>query len=502
MWVRRVWLPPLSVLRRALVSGALKVDELVAYVLGRIRETASFGATVEVWEDELEGARDRWEESVRRGGDISLLGLLLGVKDTICVRGKRVQAASRILEGYRSPFDATVVGRLRRAGAIPFARHNCDEFAMGSANEYSVYGVARNPYDEGRTPGGSSGGSGVAVALGQCVCALGSDTGGSVRLPAAWCGVYGFKPTYGVFSRYGLIAFASSFDQIGILANYPEDILLMMRWMVGEDPMDATSVSYSVGEEKQVDEEYGRGLSIGYFVDWLEHPDLESEVRAMVQGVLDRLKDLGCRIRPLRFPYLEYLVPTYQVLTTAEASSNLARYDGVRYGYRVELGHGSVVLRSVEEMMVQTRSLGFGSEVKRRILLGTFVLSAGFYEAYYDRAQRARALLREAIRKVFQEVQFVLAPVAPCVPFRIGAFAEHPTAMYVIDQFPVLANLVGVPAMAMPVPGGAGGLPGGVQVLGDLLSDQSLLEFGMWYDGVVWGVSDGIERCGLGELEV
>jgi aspartyl-tRNA(Asn)/glutamyl-tRNA(Gln) amidotransferase subunit A len=397
-----------------------------------------------------------------------LAGVPVAVKDALCTRGTPTTAASKILEGYVPPYDATVVERLRAADAVIVGKTNMDEFAMGSSNENSAYGPARNPWDPTRTPGGSSGGSAAAVAARMTPCALGSDTGGSIRQPAALTGTVGIKPTYGRVSRYGLIAFASSLDQVGPFATDVRGAARVLSVIAGHDPRDATSLPAELRGLETACDAGVRGLRVGvpdeYFAEGLD-ADVEKSVRA----ALAALEARGATLHPVRLPHTRHAVATYYVLATAEASSNLSRFDGVRYGLRVDPRH------DLRAMIGATRDAGFGPEVKRRILLGTFVLSAGYYDAYYLRAQRVRTLVRRDFDEALREVDVVCSPVSPTPAFRLGEKSGDPLAMYLSDVYTLPASLAGVPAMSVPCAPTQGGLPVGLHVVARPLGEATML---------------------------
>lgn len=458
--------------QKAIRQKAISLPELVEVFLKRAKENSHLNAWIELWADEaLERAR-QIQAKLERGEAGRLAGLIAGVKDNICVKDHECTAGSRILRGFVSSYSATVVERLLAEDAILIGRHNCDEFAMGSANEYSAYGAVSNPYDPERVPGGSSGGGAAAVAARTCMVAIGSDTGGSVRQPAAFCGITGYKPTYGYLSRYGLIAFASSLDQIGFMARSVYDIAAMMDVCAGRDEKDFTSLmresDMSFTDALQVADK--KAYKVAVASNLLGMEGVDPEVADAVRRTADILREMGNSVEEVSMPYVDYLVPIYQIIATAEASSNLARYDGVRYGYRTP------GCTSVEDLYVKTRSEGFGAEVKRRILLGTFVLSAGFYEEYYFTAQRARTLLIRWANDLFNKYHFLLLPTTPTPAFRKGE--KDPVSMYLSDQFTVLANLIGSPAISLPagfaqIDGKR--LPVGVQLMASPGSDHLLL---------------------------
>jgi aspartyl-tRNA(Asn)/glutamyl-tRNA(Gln) amidotransferase subunit A len=397
-----------------------------------------------------------------------LAGVPIGIKDVMLTKGIRTTAGSKILEGFDPPYDCTAVARLEAAGAVILGKTNCDEFAMGSSNENSAYGPVRNPRDTTRVPGGSSGGSAAAVAAGMAVATLGSDTGGSIRQPASFCGVVGLMPTYGRVSRYGLIAFASSLDHIGPLTKTVRDAAVLLRIIAGRDPMDSTSAGVPVPDYEQEINRGIEGLKIGvakeYFGD-----GLDAEVRAAVEAAIDHLRTQGAEIVPIPLPHTPYAVPTYYVIATAEASANLARYDGVRYGYRAPQA------RTLAEMYRRTRDEGFGPEVKRRIMLGTYALSAGYYDAYYLKAQKVRTLLARDFEDAFQKVNAIVTPTTPTVAFKLGEKTDDPLAMYLADIYTVTGDLVGVPGISVPCGKTRTGLPIGLQILGRHFDEGTVL---------------------------
>jgi aspartyl-tRNA(Asn)/glutamyl-tRNA(Gln) amidotransferase subunit A len=399
-------------------------------------------------------------------------GLPVAIKDNIAVQGQPCRCASRILEPFRSPYDATVVVRLKACGIIPFGRANMDEFAMGSSTENSAFGPTRNPWAPDRVPGGSSGGSAAAVAAGLVPAALGSDTGGSIRQPAGFCGVVGLKPTYGRVSRYGLVAFASSLDQVGPLTRDVGDAALLLDLMGGHDPLDATSLPEPCAGFADSLAAAGdlRGVTLGLPKEYFAVAGLDPEVRRIVEATAERCRELGAELREVSIPHAEYAVATYYVIATAEASANLARFDGIRYGARAE------PVRDLQALYLETRGRGFGEEVKRRILLGTFVLSSGYYDAYYHRAQQARTLIRRDFTEAFRECDAILAPVAPTPAFRFGEKTADPLAMYLADIYTIAVNLAGICGISIPA-----GLhpatrtPVGVQFLGPALGEAAIL---------------------------
>lgn len=460
----------LASIQRALLTGETTCRTLVEQYLTRIEQTRSLNAYIEVWPEEALAQADALDGRLARSATMGrLFGAVVSLKDNICYAGHTVTAGAKILEGFQSLYSATAVERILAEDAILIGRTNCDQFGMGSSNENSVYGPVRNAADPGRVPGGSSGGAAVAVQTGACLLALGSDTGGSVRQPAGFCGLWGFKPTYGRISRHGLIAYGSSFDQIGFLANNPEDITRFLEVTAGPDDYDSTA-----GQEKLQPAawESGKKANIAYFPEAVDSAGLEPGVRAVTLDFIEKLRAGGHRVEPVSFNLLDYIIPSYYVLTTAEASSNLARYDGIRYGRR------SPGARNLEETYLLSRTEGFSDEVKRRILLGAFVLSSGYYDAYYTKAQQVRRLIQQQTLAILADFDFILMPVAPSVAWRFGEKSDDPVAMYLADIFTVQANLAGVPALALP----AGkhpenGLPVGVQLMSGLWEEGKLLGF-------------------------
>ena len=400
-----------------------------------------------------------------------LAGVPVAIKDVLVTRGVPTTAGSRILKGYHPPYDATVVARLEAAGAMVLGKLNCDEFAMGSSNENSAYGPVRNPRDLERVPGGSSGGSAAAVAAGFCVASLGTDTGGSIRQPAAFCGVVGVLPTYGRVSRYGLIAFASSLDRVGPLARSVKDAATMLEVLAGKDPCDATSSDQPVARYPAELEKPVSGLRIGVPEEYFGE-GLDAEVRAAVERALDDLRAAGCAVERVSLPHTRYAVPTYYVLATAEASANLSRFDGVRYGLR------AADATTLAAMFRKTRDEGFGAEVKRRILLGTYALSAGYYDAYYRKAQQVRTLLARDFLDAFTKVDAIVCPVTPAAAFKLGEKTDDPLQMYLEDIYSVAASLAGICGMSVPAGTTAAGLPIGVQVLGKHFDESTVLRVG------------------------
>lgn len=433
--------------------------------LRAIEAQKDLNAFLSVYTDEALAVARRVDSTPNPG---KLAGMTIGLKDVLAYRNHPLQAASRILDGYTSSYTATAVQRLLDEDAVIMGRQNCDEFGMGSSTENSAFGPAHNPVDATRTPGGSSGGSAAAVAAGLCDAALGSDTGGSVRQPAAFCGIYGLKPTYGRVSRYGLVAYASSFDTVGILARSSVDTARILSVIAGADEYDSTVSQQPVpdylamlGQERK--------FRVGVVNSMVDSPVLQPEVKAAIQRAVHSMKKQGHEVTPMSFPLLDSLLPTYYILATAEASSNLSRYDGVRYGFRHPGAH------DLESMYKKTRTAGFGREVLRRVLLGTFVLSSDYHDAYYAKAQRVRQLIRLETKRMLREVDVLLMPTCPTTAFQLGSGAS-PVSKYLADIFSVQANVAGVPALSMPYGTDDHGLPIGLQALADDFNEGVLLQ--------------------------
>ena len=463
----------LVAVRDAVAAGTVKAVTVVEDYLATIDEkNGEINAYLSLNREAALAKASSIDEAVRRGEKLpALAGVPIGIKDVLTVKGLPATAGSRILKDYLPPYTSTSVARLEAAGAIVLGKLNCDEFAMGSSNENSAYGVVRNPVALDRVPGGSSGGSAAAVAANMAAATLGTDTGGSIRQPASYCGVVGLLPTYGRISRYGLIAFASSLDRVGPLTHTVEDAAVLLQTLAGHDPLDATSSEepvpdYQAGFGKPVE-----GLRIGvppeYFGD-----GLDPEVRAAVEDALEKLRAQGCKVQPVSLPHTRYAVPAYYLLATAEASSNLARFDGVRYGYR------SPDASTLSAMYRNSRDEGFGAEVKRRILLGTYALSSGYYDAYYRKAQQVRALLTQDFLKAFDEVDAIVTPTAPTPAFKIGEKTDDPVSMYLADIYTVTASLAGICGLSVPAGMSKDGLPIGVQILGKHFAESTILQIG------------------------
>ena len=466
---------------RFLASHADGCRMAVQYYLSRIEENAALNAFLEVFAEEALQRAATLDEERRSGIAMGKLhGVVVALKDVISYKDHTLTAGSRILSGFKAIYHATVVEKLLAEGAIIIGRNNCDEFAMGSTNENSAYGKVLNARDLTRVPGGSSGGSAVAVQADLCMVSLGSDTGGSVRQPADFCGIVGLKPGYGRISRYGLIAYASSFDQVGIFGRTVPDIARVLEVISGPDEFDSTVArsvagmsdeSHTAGGQPGKDS-HNRKYRIAYFKEGLDHPGLDPEMRETILARLGQWESAGHTVQAIDFKLFDYIVPTYYVLTTAEASSNLARFDGVRYGYRTT----SKGL-DLTEFYKRTRSEGFGREVKRRILLGTFVLSAGYYDAYFTKAQQVRRLLVEHTDLIFNDFDVLVLPTSPTTAFPIGEKMSDPIAMYIADIYTVYANLTGIPGISLPLFTHTNGMPFGVQAMASRFNELSLLQF-------------------------
>ncbi|MGA3089130.1 MAG: Asp-tRNA(Asn)/Glu-tRNA(Gln) amidotransferase subunit GatA [Terriglobales bacterium] len=442
----------------------------------RIRqEDGEIGAFLTLCEERALAQAGRIDALAASGQPLPPLGgVPIAVKDVLVTSGVRTTAGSKILDNFIPPYDCTAVARLEAAGAVILGKLNCDEFAMGSSTENSAYYAVHNPRDKSRVPGGSSGGSAAAVAAEFAVATLGSDTGGSIRQPASFCGVVGLKPTYGRVSRYGLIAFASSLDHIGPFAKTVKEAALMLRTIAGRDPMDSTSADLPVPDYVGELEKPVKGLKVGVAREYFGE-GLDAEVRAAVEAALQKLAGLGCEVVPVSLPHTEYAIPTYYIVATAEASANLARFDGVRYGFRAKAAN-------LSEMYRRTRDAGFGMEVKRRIMLGTYVLSAGYYDAYYLKAQRVRALLTRDFDEAFHKVDVIAAPTCPTPAFRLGEKVNDPLAMYLADIYTVTANLAGIPGISVPCGENHERLPIGLQLFAAHFDESTLLRVAHAYE--------------------
>ena len=458
--------------QQSLFQGKTTCVESVRFYLSKIKAGSHLNAFVHVFTEEALQIAVSLDEKRKAGQPVGKLhGVIIAIKDVICYKDHPVSASSGILKNFTSLYSATAVEKLLKEEAIIIGSCNCDEFAMGSTNENSVYGNVLNALDETRVPGGSSGGSAVAVQAGLCMVSLGSDTGGSVRQPADFCGIFGLKPAYGRISRHGLIAYASSFDQIGIFGNNVEDLSLVLEVISGPDEYDSTVSQKPVVNFSSIKIEKNKKYRFAYFKETLDHPSLDPEIASAIKKKIENLKEDGHHVEGLSFEYLDYIVPAYYILTTAEASSNLARYDGVRYGYR-----STEPSDDLTAFYKRNRSEGFGKEVKRRIMLGTFVLSTGYYDAYFTKAQKVRRKLLEKTELVFNSFDFIIMPTSPSVAFKIGEKTDDPIAMYLADIYTVFANLTGIPGISLPLFKHSNGMPFGLQLLSKRFEELSLLQ--------------------------
>jgi len=456
-------------LHKRLASGEVKAADVCRAALDRIERLSDLNAFITVTADAAMARAEEIDRTVQQGEQLPpLAGAVIAVKDNMVMRGVRTTAGSRILFNYKPPYTATAVERLQAAGALIIGKTNLDEFAMGSSTENSAYGPVKNPWDPTRVPGGSSGGSAVAVAAGMAMGALGSDTGGSVRQPASLSGVVGLKPTYGRVSRYGLIAFGSSLDQIGPFANCVEDVARILGVIAGRDPNDSTSSDVAVDDYVSAITGDVRGLRVGVPREYYG-AGLDAEVKQRVEAAIKKLEEMGAEIIEISLPHTEYAVPVYYLIATAEASSNLARYDGVRYGFRAE---GAATLK---EMYSRTRDQGFGAEVKRRIMLGTYALSAGYYDQYYGKAQKVRSLIERDFNNAFARCDVIATPTSPTPAFKLGEKTDDPLEMYLSDIYTITANLAGVPGLSLPCGLSSSGLPIGIQLIGKQFDEARLL---------------------------
>ena len=463
-----------STISDAVRSGQVTAREVAAAALQRIEALdAKLGAFLTVEPERVLARADEIDRTIRER-DYPLAGVPVAVKDNICTRNLRTTCGSRILRNYLPPYNATAVERLELAGAIIIGKANCDEFAMGSSTENSAFHVARNPYDPERVSGGSSGGSAVAVAAGMATLALGSETGGSVRQPASFCNVLGLKPTYGRISRYGLVAFASSLDCVAPIGNNPRDIALLLGVLAGRDARDSTSSPVPVPDYAAELNRPVRGLKLGIPREFFGE-GLDPEVKLAIEAAIGNAHSLGCELINVSLPNTRYAIADYYIIAPAEASSNLARYDGVRYGERVSAP------KDLSDMYKRTRSDGFGAEVKRRIMIGTYALSSGYYEAYYGRAMKVRTLIKRDYDRAFEKVDALISPVSPTAAFRIGEKISDPLSMYLSDIYTVTANLAGIPALSLPCGFTSAALPVGLQVLANQFQEAVLLRFAEAY---------------------
>ncbi len=457
-------------IQRDVLSGKIRLKELVLFYLDTIQKNGHLNAFLEVFDEEALLRAEEVDAKMKAGKAGKLAGMVIAIKDNICFKNHHVSASSKILEGFTSIYSSTVVERLLAEDAIIIGRCNCDEFAMGASNETSPYGPVLNAADNTRVSGGSSGGAAVAVQSNMCLASIGSDTGGSIRQPAAFCGLYGLKPTYGRVSRWGLLAYASSFDQIGPITKSIDDMQIIMEVISGKDDFDATvsdKVVPSYTKEFIAEKKY----RIAYIKECIEHEGIDEEIKKVTFDKIELLRKEGHIVEEISFPYLDFLVPVYYVLTTAEASSNLSRFSGLSYGYR------SKNISDLETTFKRSRSEGFGAEVKRRIMLGTFVLSSGFFDAYYTKGQQVRRLVQEKTNEILSNYDFILSPTTPTPAFKLGEKVSNPVAMYLADIFTVHANISGNPAISIPVGNHSNGMPMGLQLMSANFSEGELLQF-------------------------
>lgn len=446
-------------------------EQAVAFYLSQIKKHQHLNAFVEVFEEEAIEQAKVLDAKRATGKPLGKLhGVIIGLKDVICYKGHKVSAASKILQNFTSIYNATAVEKLLQEEAIIIGRNNCDEFAMGSSNENSFYGVTKNGHNEELVPGGSSGGSAVAVQMNMCMVSLGSDTGGSVRQPADFCGIVGVKPSYGRVSRYGLIAYASSFDQIGVFASNIQDAALTLQILAGADEFDSTVSGLPV-EEYVTNLPTDKKYKLAYFRQAIEHEGLDKEIATSINNKIKELQALGHTVEPVEFDLLNETIPTYYVLTTAEASSNLSRFDGVKFGFRAEGNFDDL-----HEMYKQTRSQGFGKEVQRRIMLGSFVLSSGYFDAYFTKAQQVRQLLVNKTQAIFKNYDAIISPTVPTTAFKIGEKNTNPVEMYLADIYTVFANLVGIPGISIPLFKHSNNMPFGFQIMTNNFEEEKLFQ--------------------------
>ncbi|TAH24061.1 MAG: Asp-tRNA(Asn)/Glu-tRNA(Gln) amidotransferase subunit GatA [Cytophagales bacterium] len=459
----------LNEIKSDISTGLITCKDLVLDYLNNIESKKHLNVFLEVYSEEALLKAEEIDQKIKAGNAGKLAGMVIGLKDVLCHKNHGLQASSKILQNFISQFDGTAVKRLIEEDAIIIGRQNCDEFAMGSSNENSAFGNVLNDIDNTKVPGGSSGGSAVAVQANMCLVSIGSDTGGSVRQPAAFCGIIGLKPTYSRISRYGLVAYASSFDCIGPITRSLEDAALVLEVIAGKDENDSTVSHQSVPKYSDL-LQFDKKAKIGYLKEAFAK-GISEDVKLATQSTLDLLKESGHEVEEISFPMLEYILPTYYILTTAEASSNLSRFDGVKYGYR------SPNATDLESLYKKTRSEGFGKEVKKRIMLGTFILSAGFYDAYYSKAQKVRRILKEETDQLLEKYDFIVVPTTPDTAFKIGEHSSDPISMYLADLFTVQANLVGIPAISIPNGKDKQGMPIGLQIMTKSFGEENLLAF-------------------------
>lgn len=462
----------IKTLQADLRAQKISAVEVVQAYISAIEAQQDLNAFIEVFETSAIEQAKAIDEKIKSGASLGkLFGVVISIKDVIAYKDHQLSASSKILQNYTSIYSSTVVQKILAEDAIIIGRVSCDEFAMGSTNENSYYGTVKNPVNTDCVPGGSSGASAVAVKAGLCTVSLGSDTGGSVRQPASFCGVVGLKPTYGRVSRFGLIAYGSSFDQIGPITNNVEDAALMLEVIAGEDEYDSTVSTSEVAPYSNLGASDLSNYKIGYYAEALENESIDASVRTAMQNTIEQLKANGCQVEVVELKELDYIVPAYYVLTSAEASSNLSRFDGIRYGYRSDNA------TNLESTYKKSRSEGFGMEVKRRIMSGTFVLSSGYYDAYYSKAQKVRRIITDKTKAALQQYDFIMCPTAPAPAYKIGEVADDPIAMYLGDIFTVQANITGMPAISLPLAENETGLPIGIQFMADKFKEHDLLKF-------------------------
>lgn len=459
----------LKKIQEAINLKQLSVKQIVEHYIEKAETNKHLNAIVEVFYDSLDKAQ-HIDNKINQGKAGRLAGMVIAIKDNISYKDHNVSAASKILGGFKALYTATALERLIAEDAIIIGRSNCDEFAMGSATDTSYYGPTKNPIDITKVPGGSSGGSAAAVKAGLCLAALGTDTGGSVRQPAAFCDVVGLKPTYGRISRYGVIAFASSFDQIGIFANNIEDTATILEVIAGKDQNDDSSSSEPVQPYKNL-LQGNKNFKIAYSPKTLDYKDIDQEISIKTKATLDKIKSNNFQVQEIDFPYLDYVLPAYYIISSAEASSNLARYDGLRYGFRAKDVH------SLEDTYKRTRSIGFGSEVKRRIILGTFVLSSGYYDAYYTKAQKVRQLITLYLNSILEKHDFIVLPTSPTTPWLIGQKDYNGSQQYIADIYTVIASLAGLPAISITIGQHSNKMPIALQIISGKFQEAKLLAF-------------------------
>ena len=460
----------LAEIKTDILSGRISCVQLVNHYLNNIEEKKHLNAFLDVYAEEAKAMSIKIDQKIKMGTAGKLAGMIMGLKDVLCYQDHGVQAGSQILKGFKSQFTASAIQRMINEDVIIIGRQNCDEFAMGASNENSSFGPVLNDLAHEYVSGGSSGGSAVAVQAGLCHASIGSDTGGSVRQPAAFTGVVGFKPTYSRISRYGLLAYASSFDTIGTLTHSIEDAALLLEVMAGKDAYDSTVSKREVPAYTQLLDSK-RKYKIGYIEEAIHDPALNLEIKEAMLEQIEKLKESGHDVDEVHFPYLDYVVPCYYILTTAESSSNLSRYDGVKYGYR------SPKTTNLISMYKKSRSEGFGEEVKRRILLGTFILSASYYDAYYTKAQKVRRIVRDKTCDIFKNHDFIISPTTPTPAFKLGEHTSNPFEMYLADIYTVQASLAGIPAVSLPISKTKEGLPIGFQIMANAFEEEKLFDF-------------------------